>query len=106
MNSTRLPQSPPLQNFENREDLPVPMEVVKSIRRIQERVVERSSSNPSPEVRCVSRLERKEMKRLEKENSMKKRSINPILVSSIMLFQEEFKLKPTIQRHNNISHMR
>ena len=72
------------------------MEIVKSIQRIQERVVEESSSNPSPEKRCASRLEGKGKiveKKKEKEKFYEKRSINPDLVSSVMLFQEVSKLK-------------
>ena len=72
------------------------MEIVKSIQRIQERVVEESSSNPSPEKRCTSRLEGKDKiveKEKEKEKFYEKRSINSNLVLSVMLFQEVFKLK-------------
>ena len=72
------------------------MEIVKSIQQIQERVVKESSSNSSPEKRCASRLEGKGKiveKEKEKEKSMKKRSINSDLVSSIMLFQEVSRLK-------------
>ena len=47
------------------------MEIVKSIQRIQERVVEESSSNPSPEKRCASRLEGKG-KIVEKEKEKEK----------------------------------
>ena len=72
------------------------MEIVKSIQRIQERVVEESSSNPSPEKRCASRLEGKGKiveKEKEKEKFYEKRSINPDLVSSVKVFQEVSKLK-------------
>ena len=76
------------------------MEIVKSIQRIQERFVEESSSNPSPEKRCASRLEEKGKiveKKKEKEEFYEKfyekRSINSNLVSSVMLFQEVSKLK-------------
>jgi len=72
------------------------MEIVKSIQRIQERVVEESSSNPSPEKRCASRLKGKGKiveKKKEKEKFYEKRSINSDLVSSVMLFQEVSKLK-------------
>ena len=74
------------------------MEIVKSIQRIQERVVEESSSNPSPEKRCASRLEGKgkiveKEKEKEREKFYEKRSINSDLVSSVMLFQEVSKLK-------------
>ena len=67
------------------------MEIVKSIQRIQERFVEESSSNPSLEKRCASRLEGKGKiveKEKEKEKFYEKRSINSNLVSSVMLFQE------------------
>ena len=72
------------------------MEIVKSIQRIQERVVEESSSNPSPEKRYASRLNgkrNKAEKEKEKEKLYEKRSINSDLVSSVMLFQEVSKLK-------------
>ena len=61
------------------------MEIVKSIQRIQEKVVEESSSNPSLEKRYASRLEGKGNiveKEKEKEKFYEKRSINPGLVSS------------------------
>ena len=72
------------------------MENVKSIQRIQERVVEESSSNPNPEKRYASRLKEKGNiieKEKEKEKLYEKRSINPDLVSSVLLFQEVSKLK-------------
>jgi len=77
------------------------MEIVKSIKRIKERVVEESSSNPSPEKKCTSRLEGKSKiveKEKEKEKFYEKRSIKSNLVSSVMLFQEVSKLKANYPR--------